>query len=82
MLFEGLIFITLDGRYAVQKARLSINKNINLNWVKGMSVDLDYEKNPDGRYHLSKSDMKASFGLNKKGQKGIFGERTITYRIT
>jgi len=79
MLFEGLIFITLDGRYAVQKARLSINKNINLNWVRGMAVDLSYEKNPDGRYHLSKSDMKADFGFNKNGNKGIFGERTITY---
>lgn len=79
MLFEGLIFITLDGRYAVQKARLSVNKNINLNWVKSMSVDLNYEKNPDERYHLSKSDMKASFGFNKNGQKGIFGERTISY---
>jgi hypothetical protein len=79
MLFEGLIFITLDGHYAVQKARLSVNKNINLNWVKTMSVDLNYEKNPDERYHLSKSDMKASFGFNKNGQKGIFGERTISY---
>lgn len=79
MLFEGLIFITLDGHYAVQKARLSVNKNINLNWVKGMSVDLNYERNPDDRYHLSKSDMKASFGANKNGQKGIFGERTISY---
>ncbi|HTD39758.1 MAG TPA: DUF5686 family protein [Mucilaginibacter sp.] len=79
MLFEGLIFITLDGRYGVQKARLSVNKNINLNWVKSMSVDLTYEKNPDGRYHLSKSDMKASFGFNKNGDRGIFGERTISY---
>jgi hypothetical protein len=79
MLFEGLIIVTLDGRYAVQKARLSVNKNINLNWVRSMSVDLSYEKNPDGRYHLSKSDMKASFGFNKNGQKGIFGERTISY---
>ena len=79
MLFEGLILITLDGRYGVQKARLSINKNINLNWVKSMSVDLSYEKNPDGRYHLSKSDMKASFGFNKNGDRGIFGERTISY---
>jgi len=80
MLFEGLIIITLDGRYAVQKARLSINKNINLNWVKSMSADLSYEKNPDGRYHLSKSDMKASFGANKNRDKGIFGERTISYQ--
>jgi len=79
MLFEGLILITLDGKYAVQKASLTVNKNINLNWVKSMSVDLNYEKNPDGRYHLSKSDMRASFGFNKNGQKGIFGQRTISY---
>ena len=79
MLFEGLIFVTIDGKYSVQKARLSVNKNINLNWVRSMAVDLNYEKNPDGRYHLSKSDMKANFGLNKNGQKGIFGERTISY---
>jgi hypothetical protein len=79
MLFDGLIFITLDGRYAVQKARLTINKNINLNWVRSMAVDLTYEKNPDSSYHLSKSDMKANFGFNKNGQRGIFGERTIVY---
>ena len=79
MLFEGLILVTLDGKYSVQKAVLSINKNINLNWVKGMEVDLDYEQNPDGRYHLSKSFTKASFGVSKKGDKGIFGERTISY---
>jgi len=79
MLFEGLILITLDGKYAVQKARLSVNKNINLNWVRSMAVDLTYEKNPDDRYHLGKSDMKADFGFNKNGNKGIFGERTITY---
>jgi len=79
MLFDGVIFITLDGHYGVEKARLTINKNINLNWVRSMAVDLTYEKNPDGRYHLSKSDMKANFGFNKNGQKGIFGERTIAY---
>ncbi|HVS93842.1 MAG TPA: DUF5686 family protein [Mucilaginibacter sp.] len=79
MLFEGLIFVSLDGKYSVQKARLSINKNINLNWVKGMSIDLDYEQNPDGRYHLAKSTMKASFAVKKSGDKGIFGERTISY---
>jgi Family of unknown function (DUF5686)/CarboxypepD_reg-like domain len=79
MLFEGLILVTLDGKYSVQKAVLSINKNINLNWVKSMEADLDYEQNPDGRYHLSKSFTKASFGVTKKGDKGIFGERTISY---
>jgi len=79
MLFEGNIYITLDGNYAVQKAHLVVNKNINLNFVKSLRVNLDFEQNPDKRYHLSKSDILADFGLNKKGNGGIFGERSITY---
>ncbi|MES2276896.1 MAG: DUF5686 family protein [Bacteroidota bacterium] len=80
MLFEGKIYITLDGNYAVQKAELIINKNINLNFVKSLKVSLDFEQNPDGRYHLSKSDILADFGLNKKKNGGIFGDRTITFK--
>jgi len=80
MLFEGEIYITLDGNYAVQKAHLSINKNINLNWVRHMDVHLDYDKNPDGRYHLGKSNMTADFGISKKDGGGIFGERTLSFR--
>ncbi|WCT10046.1 DUF5686 and carboxypeptidase-like regulatory domain-containing protein [Mucilaginibacter jinjuensis] len=80
MLFEGDIFITLDGNYAVQKADLTINKAINLNWVRTMNVRQEYEQNPDGRWHLSKSDARADFGTRKNGDHGIFGERTVTYR--
>lgn len=79
MLFEGSIYITLDGNYAVQQAELMVNKNINLNFVKSIRVDLDFEQNPDKRYHLSKSSILADFGLNKKGKGGIFGTRTLTF---
>jgi hypothetical protein len=80
LLFEGKIYITLDSNYAVEKAQLSINKNINLNFVKSMTVNLDFEKNPDGRYHLSRSNTLADFGINKKKTGGFFGIRTITYK--
>ncbi|QKJ30901.1 carboxypeptidase-like regulatory domain-containing protein [Mucilaginibacter mali] len=80
LLFEGKIYITQDGNFAVQKAELIVNKNINLNFVKSLTVNLDFEQNPDGRYHLSKSDILADFGLNKKKNGGIFGDRTITYK--
>jgi hypothetical protein len=79
MLFEGNICITLDGNYAVQQAELTVNKNINLNFVKAMKVDLDFDQNPDKRYHLSKSNILVDFGLNKKGKGGIYGSRTLTY---
>jgi hypothetical protein len=80
MLFEGKIYITLDGNYAVQKADLTINKNINLNFVNGMSVNQEFEQNPDGRYHLSKSTTIADFGVTKNKKGGLFGIRSITYK--
>jgi len=79
MLFEGKIYITLDGNYAVQKASLTVNKNINLNFVKSLHVDQDFEQTPDKRYHLSKSNTIVDFSFNKKGNGGLLGIRTITY---
>lgn len=80
ILFEGEIYITLDGNYAVQKAALTVNKNINVNFVRSMHVDQDFEQNPDGRYHLSRSNTFADFGITEKRKGGLFGVRTITYK--
>jgi hypothetical protein len=79
MLFVGKLYITLDGNYAVEKVELSINKNINLNFVNSMKVNQEFEQNPDGRFHLSKSTTLADFGLTKNKKGGLFGIRTITY---
>ena len=80
MLFEGTLYITLDGNYAVQKVDLTINKHINLNFVNSMSVNQEFEQNPDGRYHLSKSTTIADFAANKNKKGGLFGIRAITYK--
>lgn len=80
LLFEGRIYITLDGNYAVENAVLSVNKNINLNFVRQMQAALSFDKSSDGRYHLSGSDLKMDFGLNAKKGGGIFGERTVTIK--
>ncbi|RYF11635.1 MAG: carboxypeptidase-like regulatory domain-containing protein, partial [Flavobacteriales bacterium] len=79
MLFEGKIYITMDGNYAVQKASFGVNKNINLNFVRGMEIDLAFEKNTDSRYYLSKSNLVADFGLSKKKGMGFTGERSVSY---
>jgi len=80
LLFEGKIYITLDGNYAVEKALLSVNKNINLNFVRQMQAILAFEKATDGRYHLSQSDLKIEFGLNKNKGGGILGQRVVMIR--
>jgi len=81
MLFDGKIYITLDGNYAVQRAALSINKNINLNFVKSLRVNQEFEQNPDGRYHLSKNTVTAELGADKRTKGGgLYGIRTVTYK--
>jgi len=79
-LFEGKIYITMDGNYAVQNAYLTINKNINLNFVRALEASLNFEQNPDKRYHLSKSNLIVDFGLNKNSGGGFTGERTIAFK--
>nr|WP_294950156.1 DUF5686 and carboxypeptidase-like regulatory domain-containing protein [uncultured Mucilaginibacter sp.] len=78
LLFEGRIYITMDGNYAVQNAVLNVNKNINLNFVRQMQATLAFEKNSDGKYHLSQSDLKIDFGLNKNKGGGVYGERLVS----
>jgi len=80
LLFEGKLYITLDGNYAVQNAFLTVNKDINLNFVRALEAKLDFEQNPDSRYHLSKSNLIVDFGLSKKGGTGFTGERTVAFK--
>ena len=80
MLFQGRMYVTLDGNYAVQKMNLSINPKINLNWVRDLQIRLHFEPNTDGRYFLAKSDLLADFGVSKGKGGGLFGQRTLSYR--
>ena len=79
LLFEGKIYITMDGNYAVQNAFLSINKEINLNFVRALEASLEFEPNPDRRYHLSKTNLIVDFGISKKNGAGFTGERTVSF---
>jgi len=79
LLFQGKLYVTLDGNYGVQKAILGVSKDINLNWVTSLDLTLDFERSADGRYHPSKTNLLVNFGLFQ-GKKGLFGERTITIR--
>lgn len=80
MLFEGQIYITMDGNYAVRKASFGVNKNINLNFVRALKIDLDFEKNTDKRYYLSKSNLLADFAISKNKGLGFTGERSVSYK--
>jgi hypothetical protein len=81
LLFKGVMYVTLDGNYGVQKINLSISKKANLNWARELKINQDFEKNTDdGRYHVIKSTMMAEFSLRQNSSSGILGERTVSFK--
>jgi hypothetical protein len=80
LLFRGNMYITLDGNYSVQKINMFLSKSANLNWVRELHIDLDFEKSEDSRYHLSKSNVMADASVTKSSGTGFFGERTVSFK--
>ncbi|MFC3562624.1 DUF5686 and carboxypeptidase-like regulatory domain-containing protein [Pedobacter jamesrossensis] len=80
MLFEGKIYVTNDGNYAITGASFGVNKNINLNFVRALKIDLNFEANTAGKYSLSQSKLLADFGIGKTKGIGFTGERTVTFK--
>jgi hypothetical protein len=79
LLFRGLLSVTMDGRYAIRRAELSVSRHINLNYVRDFSVREEFEKGPGERYHLAHSDMIATFSPFPHSP-GVVGERIVDVR--
>ena len=80
LLFKGTLFVTLDGNYSVQKLVMSISKHANLNFVRELHVNQNFEKGPDGRYHRIMSNTIIEFALTEGAKTGIVGERTLSVK--
>lgn len=79
LLFAGELFITLDGNYAIEAATLSLTKNTAINWVNQLNVNLEFERQENGRYFNSFSETKVDFGM--PGIKTeILGTRTQVFK--
>ena len=79
MLFQGFLYIMLDGSYAIKGAELTVNKNINLNWVRDVKIVQQFKKSENEGWLLSLDQTSINFGLTKKGQS-LLGERTVSYK--
>ncbi|NGM64379.1 carboxypeptidase-like regulatory domain-containing protein [Sphingobacterium sp. SGR-19] len=78
LLFQGKLYITLDGKYAVKRANLTVSDDINLNFVRDLDVKLDFQQDVNNRYYLKTSSLGLDFSLTDKGT-GIKGNRTVTF---
>lgn len=80
MLFEGKIYVSNDQNYAVTRVEMGVNRDINLNFVRAMKIDLGFQRSTiDHKYSLSTSKLLVDFGLGKTRGAGFTGQRSSTY---
>jgi len=72
--FTGHLYITLDSTYFVQRVRLNVAKNININFVSGIIIDQDFVRTEDDTRILLKDDIQVEFKINEK-TKGMYARR-------
>jgi hypothetical protein len=77
-LFHGDLYITMDSSYAVREIDMGINKNINIDWIKDISVKQDFEQFAENQWLLSKEEISIDIGITKN-TPGLYGQRTISY---
>lgn len=77
-LFQGYLYITTDGRYAIKRVEMSVNKDINLNWVNDIKIIQEFEMIENSYLMLSTDQTSVNFGINKKS-RGLFGQKYVKY---
>lgn len=78
--FKGDFWVN-DTTFAIKNINMAASKSANINWVKDIYVEQEFEVMNDSVFLLTKDYMMTDFSLNKKEKsKGVYGKRTTFYR--
>ena len=76
--FTGHLYVALDSTFFVERVKLNVPKDINLNFVGGMSIDQSFARAEDGTRIITKDDINVDFKLSQKS-KGMYARRLNIY---
>ncbi len=77
--FKGDFWVN-DSTYAIKNINLEVTKSANINWVKEIYIEQDFEVVSDSVFLLKRDYMLTDFSLRKKEEsKGVYGKRTTVY---
>ena len=78
--FKGDFWVN-DTTFAIKKITMAITKSANINWVKDIYLEQEFEVLNDSVFLPTRDYMMSDFALNKKEEsKGVYGKRTTLYR--
>ena len=78
--FKGDFWVN-DSTYAIKNINMAVTKSANINWVKDIYIEQEFEVMNDSVFLLTRDYMMSDFALNKKEEsKGVYGKRTTLYK--
>jgi len=77
--FKGDFWVN-DTTYAIKDINLQASRSANINWVKEIYIEQEYEVLNDSLFLIKRDYMLTDFALRKKEKsRGIYGKRTTLY---
>ncbi len=77
--FKGDFWVN-DSTFAIKNINLEVTKSANINWVKEIYIEQDFEVVNDSVFLLKRDYMMSDFSFQKKEEsRGVYGKRTTVY---
>ncbi len=77
--FKGDFWVN-DTTWAIKDINLEVNKSANINWVKDIYIEQEYDVLNDTTFLITRDYFLSDFSLRKKEEaRGIYGKRTTLY---
>jgi Family of unknown function (DUF5686)/CarboxypepD_reg-like domain len=77
--FKGDFWVN-DTTYAIKEIKLQATKSANINWVKEIYIEQEFEVLNDSLFLVKRDYMMSDFAFNKKEKsRGVYGKRTTLY---
>ncbi len=77
--FKGDFWVN-DSTWAIKNINLEVTKSANINWVKEIYIEQDFEVMNDSVFLLKRDYMLSDFSFQKKEEsRGVYGKRTTVF---
>ena len=78
--FKGDFWVN-DTTFAIKNINMAVTKSANINWVKDIYIEQEFDVLNDSVFLLTKDYMMSDFALRKKeSSRGVYGKRTTFFR--
>ncbi len=78
--FKGDFWVN-DTTFAIKKINLEASKSANINWVKEIYIEQEFDVLNDSVFLLKRDHMMSDFSFSKKeDSKGVYGKRTTLFK--